>query len=68
MKRVVSIVISLLFIQNIKANECGHFLSGLTSPVCTDAKYIFWTGAGITLGLRLLKQYKGFDEIQELAV
>ena len=37
----------------VLANECGKFCDNLTSPVCTDAKYIFWTGSLTTLGLYL---------------
>lgn len=55
-----------IFSSGLKANECGAFLSNFTAPVCTEAKSIFWTGAGITAALRILKENKG-DEIQDRA-
>ncbi|WP_419172395.1 phosphatase PAP2 family protein [Halobacteriovorax sp.] len=68
-KRVLILFFFLIYNPvSSRANECGWLLSDFTSPVCTDAKYIFWTGTTITAGLRLLKQIKGFDEIQRRAV
>ncbi|MFG1493069.1 phosphatase PAP2 family protein [Halobacteriovorax sp. GFR7] len=66
-RQVIILILILCSFQRSFANECGSFLSDLTAPICTDAKYIFWTGTGITLGLRLLKEYKGVDEIQKRA-
>lgn len=48
------------------ANECGKWLSNFTSPVCTDAKYIFWTGAALSLSIRLLK-HEFENEVQDRA-
>lgn len=61
------VILLTLLVGNAKANECGSYFSNFTSPVCTDAKYIFWTGATVTAGLRLLKEFKGQDEIQNRA-
>jgi membrane-associated phospholipid phosphatase len=47
-KTIFSIFIYLLFFQTAQANECGKWFDNFNSPVCTDAKYIFWTGTAIT--------------------
>jgi membrane-associated phospholipid phosphatase len=70
MKLLRKLFISILIaaFTNISfANECGSWLSNFTSPVCTDAKYIFWTGAGLTLALRLAKD-PFVDEVQSRTV
>lgn len=51
----------------VKANECGEFLNNFSSPVCTNAKYIFWTGTALTLGLRVVKD-TFVEDIQKRAV
>ncbi len=63
------LLLILLITANLSthANECGELLSNFTSPVCTDAKYIFWTGTAITIGFKILKDEKGVDEIQKRA-
>lgn len=67
MKYILSLFsLFLALCSPVKANECGPYFDNFTSPLCTDAKYIFWTGATITAGLRVLKKYKG-DEIQNRA-
>lgn len=41
--------LALLFFTNISlANDCGDRFSNLTSPLCTDARYFFLVGSGIT--------------------
>ncbi|MBI2520469.1 MAG: phosphatase PAP2 family protein [Bdellovibrio sp.] len=51
----------------VKANDCGKFLDNFTSPVCTDAKYIFWTGTALTISLRIVK--KNFEtDVQNQAI
>ena len=57
----------LVYQKSAHANECGEFLTNFTSPVCTDAKYIFWTGVGLTVGLRLIKD-SFVDEVQRRAI
>lgn len=51
----------------IHANECGKFFNNLTSPVCTNAKYIFWTGTIITAGL-LITKGNVVNEVQQQVV
>ncbi|MCF8059889.1 MAG: phosphatase PAP2 family protein [Bacteriovoracaceae bacterium] len=67
LKKIVILLALLLFIKDSSANECGTWLTNFTSPVCTRAKYIFWTGATLTLGLRVFKEIQGRDEIQKRA-
>ncbi len=52
------------FSRPIKANYCGRLFDNLTSPVCTDARYIFWTGTIATIGLRLVKD-RFVDQLQQ---
>lgn len=64
------LLITIFFISSLQrsfANNCGSWFSNLTAPLCTDAKYIFWTGATLTAGLRFLKKQKGVDQIQQSA-
>ncbi|PIP89645.1 MAG: hypothetical protein COV38_11395 [Bdellovibrionales bacterium CG11_big_fil_rev_8_21_14_0_20_38_13] len=53
MKIKFLIVFFFFSLSTARANDCGSWFSNFTSPVCTDAKYIFWTGAALTLALRL---------------
>lgn len=62
-----TIIIMLIFPFSLQANECGSWFSNFTSPLCTRASSIFWTGTTITLGLRALKEFRGEDEIQRRA-
>ena len=59
-KKIIITVFILFNIQYSLANDCGEFLDGFTSPVCTDAKYIFWSGAALTLAVKFFKP--GFAE------
>lgn len=65
MKKVL--ILFTLFITTTYANECGSFFTNFTSPLCTRAKTIFWTGTTLAVGLRVLKEFKGQDEIQSRA-
>lgn len=65
--RFICLLLILLSTSNLSANECGSWFSNFTSPVCTDAKYIFWTGTALAVGIRLAKKPYG-DEVQRQAV
>ncbi len=69
MRFLLTLVIFLisLYSRELRANECGAWFSNFTSPVCTDAKYIFWTGSALALGMRLAKKPFG-EEVQRQAV
>ncbi len=50
-----SIVLACCFLMITRAslaNEWCSYLQGMTSPLCTNAKYILGTGALLTLGIR----------------
>lgn len=67
-KKIYILLFFLLFLSNqVKANECGEWFSNFNAPVCTDAKYIFWTGTALTLGLRAVKG-TFVEEVQRGAV
>lgn len=45
----------LLISSQLSANECGPYFDNFTSPICTNSKYIFWTGVIATASLRIVK-------------
>lgn len=59
MNKIITLFLALLS-PIIFSNECGEYLENFNSPVCTKAKYIFWTGTAATIALRLAK--KTFDQ------
>lgn len=42
-----------------EVNKCEGWLTNLRSPLCTDAKYIFWTGTLLTAGLYYTRDRAG---------
>ena len=62
-----ALLLFIFFSTISEANECGPWFDNLTSPVCTNAKYIFWAGTMITAGLRITKG-EVVDDIQNQAV
>ncbi|OFZ17257.1 MAG: hypothetical protein A2X86_02055 [Bdellovibrionales bacterium GWA2_49_15] len=65
--RIFFVTATCLFAFATLANECGKHLDNFNSPVCTDAKYIFWSGTALTIGLRLFK--KDFEtQVQDQVV
>ena len=52
---VLIIFLLCIYPINTKANDCGWVFDNFTSPICTDARYIFWTGPAITLGFSLFR-------------
>ena len=64
----LSVILLILYsIPSASANQCGPYFDNFTSPICTDAKYIFWTGSAITLGMYALKD-SFVKEIQDRTV
>lgn len=61
MKKLLITATILLFSINSKSNECGEYFDNLLSPFCTDAKYIFLTGAATTFALYSTKRYSSIS-------
>jgi len=55
---IIFILILALPLSKLSANECGIAFDNLNSPLCTNAKYIFWTGAVLTGGLYYMERKK----------
>jgi hypothetical protein len=53
---ILAVLIVLIAGTSCFAYECpDNYRNSFTAPVCTDAKYIFWSGAAITAGLYAFK-------------
>ena len=46
--RLTLLIFLVSFSTSSFANYCGKWFDNLNSPVCTDARWIFWTGAVLT--------------------
>ncbi len=52
-KVIIVLFLGFSLINKANSNECGQYFDNLTSPFCTQAKYIFWTGTALTLAAKL---------------
>jgi len=52
-KALFILILLLSTLSHTRANECGKWFDNLNSPLCTDARYIFWTGTILTAAIYL---------------